>query len=279
MNSRHQSLSFFILIAFLFATLAPAHAAPQSPQDTPATISDLQSRAGHGDRDAQFLLGYRYEHGQGVPRNYTLALQNYRAAALQHHSTAENNLAALYQHGLGVHKNINKAFDWYLASAQQGNPVAQCNLASLYYLGSGTPRDFQQAIRWFRAAADSGVAEAQDNLAYFYFTGTGIQRDYTEAARLLRLAAQQNLPIAQTNLAFLYEQGKGVPLNYVQAYTLYSQALAAGDTTGADRRAQLVQIMTTKQRNEAAAQAPTNSALVPLQPLHPSTTAFSLLNH
>lgn len=123
-------------------------------EDFQSAVKWLRASATQNYPDAQFLLGYLYEHGQGLARDYTNAAQNYRAAALQGHPTAENNLASLYQHGQGVPKDFSKAFDWYLASAQHGNQVGQCNLGSLYYLGSGTRQDYKQAARWFRAAAD-----------------------------------------------------------------------------------------------------------------------------
>jgi TPR repeat protein len=121
--------------------------------------------------DAQFLLGYLYEQGRGLPRNYTKAAENYQAAALQGHAIAQNNLAALYQHGRGVPKNLGKALQLYLASARQGNPVAQCNLASLYFTGAAVPRDLAAAVRWFRAAAEQRYPAAQHNLAVIYFKG------------------------------------------------------------------------------------------------------------
>jgi uncharacterized protein len=233
--------------------------APTS-EDYQTALKWLEASKAQDNSAAEFLLGYMYEHGQGVPRNYGKAVENYRAAALEGHSTAENNLASLYQHGQGVPKNMSKAFEWYLASAQQGNPVGRCNLATLYFLGSGIPRDYKQAARWFRAAADSGSAEAQNSLAVSYYKGLGVAVDYAEAARWLRLAAQQGLPSAETNLAYLYEQGIGLPVDYVAAYTWYSRALAAGDSSGADRRNQLAHLMTRKQVAEAASTFSTTSS-------------------
>ncbi len=220
-------------------------------EDYESALKWLRASAAQGNAGAEFMLGYLYEHGQGVSRDYVKAAENYRAAALKGHSTAENNLASLYQHGQGVLKDMRQAFEWYGVSAQQGNQVGQCNVATLYYLGSGNPRDYQEAAKWFRAAADSGSAEAQNSLAVLYYKGLGVELDYREAARWLRLAADQGLPSAESNLAYLYEQGSGVPLNYVAAYTWYSRALAAGDASGSERRRQISRLMTRKQIDEA----------------------------
>jgi uncharacterized protein len=228
-----------------------ANSAGPTNEDYQSAIKWLRASKAQGDADAEFLLGYLYEHGQGLARDYAKAAENYGAAALQGHSTAENNLASLYQHGQGVPKSTDKAFKWYLASARHGNPVGQCNLATLYYLGAGIPRDYKEAARWFRAAADSGSAEAQNSLGVSYYKGLGVKLDYGEAARWLRLAARQGLPSAETNLAYMYEQGVGLPLDYVAAYTWYSRAVVAGDASGADRRKQISRLMTSKQIDEA----------------------------
>ncbi|HYA63546.1 MAG TPA: tetratricopeptide repeat protein [Candidatus Sulfotelmatobacter sp.] len=230
--------------------------------------------AAQSDPRAQFLLGYLYEHGQGVPQDYAKAAENYRAAALQHHPSAENNLGLLYQRGQGVPKDMDKAFEWFSAAAQHGNPVAQCHLAVLYSLGSGTVRDYKEAAKWFRAAADSGFPEAQNSLGIYYYIGLGVAMDYHEAARWLRLAAQQGLPDAETNLAFLYEQGKGVPLDYVAAYTWYSRAIAAGDLTAKPRLKSLSLIMSRKQLDRATALVEAQVATPP-RPAPTSSSAGS----
>ena len=249
-----------------------------SNEDYQSALRWLRAAAAQNNASAEFLLGYMYEHGQGVPRDYAQAAENYRAAALQGHSTAENNLASLHQHGQGVAKNMREAFDWYLASAQHGNPTGQCNLATLYYLGSGTSRDYQESAKWFRAAAESGSPEAQNNLAVFYMKGMGVAIDPVEAVRWMRLAAEQGLPGAETNLAYLYEQGRGLPLDYVAAYTWYSRAIAAGDSSGAEHRKQVSQLLTRKQIAEAAATLSTSN--VPSRPAAGSVGTFSLMpNH
>jgi uncharacterized protein len=330
-SRQHRSflkLASFLFI--LLMAISPAVAAPQSPQaQAPgSTASDLQSRAESGDSGAQyrlaisilkrdngsaddiqsavkwlrasaarnnansaFYLGYLYEHGKFVPKDYKLAFQNYRIAAEAHYGPAENNLAWLYLNGQGVAKSAGKAMDLYIASAQHGDPVGQLNLASLYYTGHGVPLDYKEAFRWLQRSADSHLPEADDCLAYFYFNGIVVPRDYAEAARLVRLAAQSGVPSAETNLAYLYETGKGVPLDYVAAYTWYSRAIAAGNFTGAEHRKQLAQIMTQKQLDEAnslttasvapasASPAPTFPAPPPaLQPAVPVLDGFSLLN-
>jgi TPR repeat protein len=244
-----------------------------------SAVKWLRASAAQGNASAEYRLGYLYEHGQGVSRDYAKAMENYLAAAMQGHSSAENNLASLYQRGQGVPKNLGEAYEWYLRSAGHGNPVGQCNLASMYYLGNGIPRDYKEAARWFRAAADAGSAEAQNSIGVLYYKGMGVTADYAEAARWLLLAAQHGLPGAETNLAYLYEQGKGVSQDYVTAYNWYSRAFAAGDESAASRRKEIAHLMTRKQINEATSSL-SEVSYQPRQPQgSPAVGAFSLLQH
>src|SRR5215470_6813986 len=203
--------------------------------------------------DALYFLGFLYEHGHGLRRDYAKAAENYQAAALLGNHFAQNNLASLYQHGQGVPKSVGKAMELYLASARHGNPIAQCNLASLYFIGSDAPRDLSEAARWFRAAAEQHYPAAQHNLAVLYFKGLGVPVDYAEALAWERLAADQHYPEAETGLAYVYETGKGVPLDYVAAFAWYSRASLHGDRAASERLKLLSHLMTHRQLNEGSA--------------------------
>jgi TPR repeat protein len=301
---RSLSTAFtFFYVSLLFAPLSSS--APRPPQTTKSvlSISDLRLRAESGDlaassqlssfllaadpssegydlaldwlrslvasheADAQFVLGYLYQKGHGVPQDYTRAAENYQTAAHQGHAIAENNLAGFYQDGLGVPKDLPKAIELYRAAADKGNRVARFNLASLYSDGTGVPRNLSLAAKWFRASAELGYAPAQHNLAILYFTGRGVSIDYYQAAYWDALAAEQGEARAQTDLGYLYETGRGVPLDYVTAYAWYKRAMAAGEKSGAERLKSLSRIMTRKQRDQAITLA--------AMPLSPPTTAFA----
>jgi len=216
-----------------------------------SAASWLRSMAFENVPDARFLLGYLYEHGKGVPRDYVQAFENYSASAREGYAPAENNLGTLYHHGNGVPKSLDEAFRWYRAAALKGNPSGEHNLGNFYYLGYATPVDYSQAVKWFRAAAEQGFAPAQSSLAYCYLKGVGVSTDYDEAVRWARLAADQGHPHAEALLGYLYKKGKGLPLNYISAYAWYSRAAAAGDASSPDRLKSLSRIMTRKQLDQA----------------------------
>lgn len=237
-SARHQLAEFLI------------SADPASPGYDLA-LSWLQSLASQKVSDAEFLIGYLYEHGKGLPRDYTKAIENYRVSALHGYAPAENNIGSLYERGLGVRKDLPLAFQWYRAAALHGNPAGQLNLGNFYYFGYAVHVDFVEALKWYRAAADQGLAKAQDYLAYSYLKGVGVPVDNALAAHWARLAADQGHARAQALLGYLYETGKGLPLDYVSAYTWYSRAVAAGDDSSAKHLKAVSQIMTRRQLDEA----------------------------
>lgn len=304
--SRHSNSLFKLLLALSASLLITSccFSAPRQPQTPTAapSIPELKSRAEAGDPparqqlahflitadpaapnydlalswlrslvsqrvpDAEFLVGYLYERGKGLPLDYTKALESYRISALHGYSPAENNIGGLYQRGLGVHKNLALALQWYRTAALHGNPAGELNLGSFYYLGYATPVDFAEAAKWFRAAADQGLAQAQDNLAYSYLRGIGVAVDHAQAAHWARLAANQGHPRAFALLAYLYENGKGLPLDYVSAYAYYARAIAAGDNSSANRLKHLSEIMTRNQLDQA-------NSLISAQSLSPQPSS------
>ena len=70
-------------------------------------------------------LGWMYENGYGVEKNYSVAFDCYKRAADQNDAKAQNNLGFMYENGLGVAKNAALAIEWYMKSAIQGYLEAQ----------------------------------------------------------------------------------------------------------------------------------------------------------
>ena len=68
--------------------------------------------AERGNPSAQAYLGFMFETGRGVPRNYTEAAMWYRRAAEQGDSLAQYSLGLLYDRGQGVPRDIVEANKW-----------------------------------------------------------------------------------------------------------------------------------------------------------------------
>lgn len=113
----------------------------------PASIMQL---AQQGDAPAQFNLGLIYYQGQGVPQDYSKAVEWYTKAAGQKYALAQYNLGVSYRDGHGVLQDYSSAAKWFTKAANQGDAQAQYNLGVMYKKGQGVPQDNDQAKSYFK---------------------------------------------------------------------------------------------------------------------------------
>jgi len=116
-------------------------------------------------------------------------MQYFRVLADQGNAVAQNNLGFMYDQGLGVPRDYAQAVVWYRKAADQGDAAAQNNLGRMYVGGQGVPRDYAQAVVWLRKAAEQGNALGQVNLGTMYDHGHGVPQDYAQAHMWYNLAA------------------------------------------------------------------------------------------
>lgn len=114
--------------------------------------------------DVPFQLGYQYEHGEGVPKNFELAARWYRRAAAQGDARAQVNLGNLYEAGKGVPEDWVQAAAWWTKSAEQGNADGMFQLGRAYLLGVGVRQNRATAKKWLYEAAQKGDPRAQESI-------------------------------------------------------------------------------------------------------------------
>ncbi|CAN5449693.1 hypothetical protein BH10PSE19_BH10PSE19_10650 [soil metagenome] len=227
-----------------------------------------QQAANSGQRDAQFSLGYAYQHGDRVAEDIKAAITWYTKAAAQALPAAFYNLGVLHNFGAkGVPRNSKLAEGWlrkakavkytpafaplaqiYMEGldevkqdektavsllqqgAAQGDASAQCNLGVAYERGQGgIAADEKIAIGWYEKSAAQGYATAQSNLAEKFFTGRGLSQDYSRALYWYKLAAAQGDARAESALGHMFFDGKGVPQNTALAVDWLRKAATQGD--------------------------------------------------
>jgi TPR repeat protein len=94
--------------------------------DNATAMRLLRPLAEKGDAKAQYWVGFLYENGYSVPRDYTEAAKWYWAAAAQNFTSAQVSLAQMYLEGRpGVPRSEAKAVRLYCRAADRGNPTAQ----------------------------------------------------------------------------------------------------------------------------------------------------------
>lgn len=135
------------------------------PDFPPPSFEALLAQAEKGNAQAQYLLGQRYNFGDGVPQDRKKAVAWQTRAAMQGHATAQYVLGLMYSAGEGVHQDTRQAVVWISRSAEQGLAEAQHALGMMYQRGEDVPRDPEKAAEWLRKAAAQGHKGAQKDLA------------------------------------------------------------------------------------------------------------------
>ncbi len=153
-----------------------------------------------GGAEAQFLMGWALEYGQGIAADPKEAMRWYRRAADQGDARAQSNIGLMYDVGLGVPQDQREAARWYAMAAENGNAAAQFNLGWLHQNGTGVAQDFEKAAALYAKAAEQGNAAAWYNLGLLYEDGTGVPKDPVRAHMWFNLAGS-GLPPEQASLA------------------------------------------------------------------------------
>jgi TPR repeat protein len=100
-------------------------------------------------------------------QEYLLAAQNFFPLAEQGDPVAQSYLGFMFETGRGVPKNYTEAAMWYRRAAEQGDSRAQYSLGLLYDKGQGVPQDIVEANKWLNlstASAPRGAREARARL-------------------------------------------------------------------------------------------------------------------
>lgn len=169
---------------------------------------------------AYVALGFIYDT---VDSNYELAEQNYLQAAKVSDAMGQYNLGLIYEHGKGVPIDYTKAQEWYQKSAEHDYPPAMTQLGSLYFKGDLGAVDEQQALYWYKKAASLNEPVALYQMGLFYETSVATKLDFPAAINSYQQAANAGDEKAKAALARIYLYGTGVAKNIEQAQMLYQQ--------------------------------------------------------
>jgi len=212
MLKAHNAMKLTILICFLvaFATKISYATEPMNPKE-------------------QYMLGVRYQLGEGVRKDMKKAYALYKKSAEQGYSPAQFAMGVCHEvGGHGVAQDGKKAAYWYKRAALQGHTKAQLNLGSLYWFeDSGIQRDAQKAMDWWFVAAVNGEPQAQLYLAHRYFQLFEQKKDegaLNKAFYWYREAATQGMASAQYALGAMYQIGRPVGKDIKRAVFWYKKA-------------------------------------------------------
>lgn len=87
-------------------------------------------------------------------------IKRFHDQAKQGDSEAQKKLGYIYNKGLGVKKDYQESLKWYRLSAKQNNASSQYALGVMTMNGQGVSRNYEKGMHWFELSAKNGHAEA-----------------------------------------------------------------------------------------------------------------------
>src|SRR3982750_3996179 len=123
-----------VVVSTVAGQVVPTHYADSSEYNE-MVLSLLRQSARGGNADSQAKLGAMYACGDGVVKNYSIAIAFLREAADKGHPWALYNLGVIYAHGYGIEVNPEVAFNCYQKAAERGSLDALNNLGVCYQHG------------------------------------------------------------------------------------------------------------------------------------------------
>ena len=112
-----------LVISVFFYSIHPASADFSKAQEA-YLLKDyakaIQEYQKDDDPKSMYMVGYMYDHGEGVPQDGKEAAIWYRKAAEKGLAKAQYRMGMLTENGFGVDQDLKEAERWYRRAAGQG---------------------------------------------------------------------------------------------------------------------------------------------------------------
>jgi TPR repeat protein len=113
-----------LLVKIVVSTALWAWVAASGAAEWEAQLAALEATAAFGDPKAQTELAVRYEHAEGVPKDFQKANNLYCQAAKQGYAEAQFKLGWVYANARGVERDEAVAGALFAMAAEQGHEYA-----------------------------------------------------------------------------------------------------------------------------------------------------------
>jgi TPR repeat protein len=194
-----------VALLMLVSNLGAAYAGPLEDADEAVRKGDYataipiyHSLAEKGDVSAQMRLGFFYQSGAGLKRDWVESAKWFSKAADAGDESAVFVLSFLgrywrHREGASAPPIIYELVE---RVAKSGFAVAQFSLGVMNYpIGDSSfdaaNANLAQALVWYRRAAEQGHIGAQVALGLAYAQGIGVVQDYIEADKWFHIAASR----------------------------------------------------------------------------------------
>ena len=159
--------------------------------DRSAAYYERCARAGNAR--AQYIMASNYYYGDGVKKDYALAIMYANLAVEQGYLKSWRRWGKLYRDGLAVQQDYQKAREWYEKGAAKGDFNCYNKVGDMLYYGWGFPVDYHEAFLYYQkgeqapeAGQKYGKWKAKQALGRCYELGHGVEADLETAVEKYR---------------------------------------------------------------------------------------------
>jgi uncharacterized protein len=229
-------------------TATDSAASPKLPASSPASeayatyekgehakaVELAKPLAEKGDKDALYLLGFAYEHGQGVEISREKALEYYRKGQAKNHADSIYRLAGLLLSS-GQGDLAQEGRETLEKQAATDPTVAGRILGEAFLLGRLTPEPAPEtAVKWWSKAASAGDVPSMLLLGRLYdgqFGQTTLANAKTAYEYFLK-AAEKGDASAMVAVGIRLLKSDAVAPDEKKGIEWLNKAIAAGNTAG-----------------------------------------------
>ena len=122
-------------------------------------IYELGGKADKGDIEAQYILGTCFLNGNGVSKNYKIAIDWFTKAYKHGHAKAAYQIGLMYLTGQAGYKDGQKAVEFFYIAYQMGLPEAKNALVKMQNEG----RDVEYIIRQYEQRTEKENKSSYNN--------------------------------------------------------------------------------------------------------------------
>jgi len=177
---------------------------------------------------AQDKLGWMYENGWGICRDYAQAAAWYRKAAEQGNDMAQNSFGRMYENGWGVPQSNELAVAWYRKAADTGNKNACHKYGDILFHGRlGVDKNVGAALTYYKKGdlSDPWILYDIGECHLQFYMEMGKKDDGRTAVEWLQKSANAGVPWACVKLGDCYRDGVGVSRDLVCAMDWYRRTM------------------------------------------------------